>query len=151
LVELQLRVAALPVVTLGELALRVTVGAAGGVSFVTVTDVVALLMPPAPVQDNIKLAVAVSAAVGLLPFVGTAPLQAPEAVHDVAFVELQLIVEVPPEVMLAGEALSEIVGAAVAPDPPPQATSVCNAAMLKLAAAIRVKPSCQFLLFMRAF
>jgi len=132
--------------TLCGFALSVTAGA-GVVPFVTVTDVVALLMPPAPVHDSVKLAVAVRAPVGLLPFVATAPLQAPEAVHDVAFAELQLMVEVPPEVIVGGEALNDIVGAAVVADPPPHAASTCNARMLRPAAAIRMKLTCRLELF----
>jgi hypothetical protein len=47
-VELQLSVAALPLARLVGFAVRVTTGA--GVLAVTVTDVVALPLPPAPVQ-----------------------------------------------------------------------------------------------------
>ena len=125
-IALQFRVAALPVVTLCGFALSVTTGA-GVVPVVTVTDVVALLMPPAPAHDSVKLAVAVRAPVDLLPFVATVPLQAPEAVHDVAFVEVQLMVEAAPDVIVGGEAPSDIVGAAVVADPAPHAASPCNA------------------------
>jgi hypothetical protein len=50
-VVLQTRVAALPLVMLAGLALRVTAGAGAG-AVVTVTDVVASLLPPAPLQAN---------------------------------------------------------------------------------------------------
>jgi len=145
-VALQFSVAALPVVTLCGFALSVTAGA-GVVPVVTVTDVVALLMPPAPVHDSVKLALAARAPVDLLPFVATAPLQAPEAVHDVAFVVLQLTVEAPPEVIVGGEALSDIVGAAVVADPPPHAASICSARRLTPAAAIRMELTCRLELF----
>jgi hypothetical protein len=42
------------------------------------------------------------------------PLQEPEAVHEVALLELQVSVEEPPEVMLVGLALSDTVGAGFA-------------------------------------
>ncbi len=42
-----------------------------------------------------------------------APDQAPEAVHEVALVELQVSVEVPPEATLVGLAVSVTVGACV--------------------------------------
>jgi len=147
LVAFQFRVAALPLGTLFGLAPNVTTGAGVVVPVVTVTDVVALLMPPGPVQDSVKFALAFRAAVGWLPLVATVPLQAPEAVHEVAFVELQLIVELPPEAMLAGEALRDSVGAGVEADPPPQEARAYNAAMLSPAAAIRVKVICRFELF----
>jgi hypothetical protein len=146
LVALQLRVAALPLVRLIGFALSATTGAVA-VPVVTVTVVVALLMPPAPVQDSAKLAVAVRAPVDFVPLVATVPLQAPEAVHEVALVEFQVMLEVPPEVMLAGEALSEIVGTAVALDPPPQAVRTGNASMLRPATAIRMKLTCRLELF----
>ena len=151
LLALQFRVAALPLGTLFGLAPNVTAGAGVVVPVVTVTDVVALLMPPGPVQDSMKLAVAVRAAVGWLPLVATVPLQAPEAVQEVAFVELQLMVELPPDAMLAGEALRDSVGAGVEvgveADPPPQEASAYSAAMPRPAAAIRVKVICRFELF----
>jgi hypothetical protein len=147
-VELQVRVAALPFVRLVGFALRFTTGATA-VPEVTVTDVEALLLPPAPVQDSVKFAVAVSAPVDLLPLVDTVPLQAPDATHDVAFVELQLMVEEPPEPMLVGDAFNETVGAAVALDPPPpQDPSAKAAPMVRPAVITRVKHTCQYDAFM---
>jgi hypothetical protein len=55
--------------------------------------------------------VAVSAAVDTLPLVGSAPLQPPEAVHAVALAVLHVSIAVPPEVTLAGFAVSVTVGA----------------------------------------
>jgi hypothetical protein len=51
----------------------------------------------------------------MLPFVASGPLQPPEAVHDVAFVELQLSVVALPLVRLGGFALSATTGAGVLP------------------------------------
>ena len=113
-------------------------------AFATVTDAVALLLPPVPVQDSVKLAVAVSAPVDLLPLVATAPLHAPEATHDVAFVELQLMVEEPPELTAVGDALNDTVGAGVGLEPPPpQAASAKDAPMVRPAVTNRVKHTCQ--------
>jgi uncharacterized membrane protein YgaE (UPF0421/DUF939 family) len=52
----------------------------------------------------------VRAPVLCVPAVAKLPLQAPEAVHEVAFVELHVNSELPPLVMLVGEALSATVG-----------------------------------------
>jgi hypothetical protein len=143
-VELQLRVAALPLARLVGFAMRLTTGA-GVPTEVTVTDVIALALPPVPVQDNVKLAVAVRIPVDLLPFVDTAPFHPPEAVHDVAFVELQMMVEEAPELMLVGEALSETVGAAIGLEsPPPQAASTKDAPTIRPALANRLKQACQY-------
>jgi len=56
--------------------------------------------------------VSLSAAVGSLPEVAFEPLHAPEAVHDVAFVEDHVRVEVPLTFTEVGKALSVTVGAA---------------------------------------
>lgn len=48
----------------------------------------------------------------VLPEVVTGPLHPPEAVHDVAFVELQVSVDTPPGATVAGDALTLTVGAA---------------------------------------
>jgi len=147
-VELQVRVAALPLVRLVGFALRFTTGAAGAPD-VTVTDVVALLLPPVPVHDKVKLVVAVSDPVDLLPLVDTVPLHPPEATHDVAFVELQLMVEEPPELMLARDVLNDTVGAGVELEPPPpQAASAKDAPMVRPAVTNRVKYTCQREVFM---
>src|SRR5690349_217525 len=70
--------------------------------------------PPAPVQLSVNVAALVSAAVASLPAVALLPLQLPDAVHDVAFVELQVSVLVPPLATLVGDADSVTVGAGVA-------------------------------------
>jgi hypothetical protein len=90
-VELQVKEDVPPLATLVGFAVRVTVGA----GWVTVTSAVALADPPAPVQVRVKVELEVSALLASVPLVASDPLQAPEAVHDVAFVELQVSVEVP--------------------------------------------------------
>jgi hypothetical protein len=60
----------------------------------------------------VKLVVAASAPVDALPFAALAPLQPPEAVQPVAFVEFQLRVDVPPLGTLLGLAESETDGGA---------------------------------------
>jgi hypothetical protein len=118
LVELQVSVALAPDATPGGLAVSKAVGAAGGgggvVPAVTVTVALAAagVVPLAPEQVNVKVLVALSAAVATLPPVDCAPLQAPDAVQAVALVEDQVSVVVPPVVTLVGLALSETVGAA---------------------------------------
>jgi hypothetical protein len=77
-----------------------------------VTVVVAtLLVPPAPVQLNEYDVLAVRAPVLWLPLVALAPLQPPEAVHEVAWVELQVNVETPPLATETGFAVSVTVAA----------------------------------------
>ena len=66
-----------------------------------------------------------------VPLVARVPLHAPDAVHDVAFVEDQVITLTAPAVSEPGEALTVTVGAGVggggggleSPPPPPQAAS----------------------------
>lgn len=52
-----------------------------------------------------------------VPPVALLPLHPPDAVHDVALVELQLIVEDCPEVMEAGEAEIETTGVGMVGEP----------------------------------
>jgi hypothetical protein len=59
----------------------------------------------------VYVVLAVSAPVDTLPLVACAPVQPPEAVQPVAFVELQVSVEDPPLPMFAGLALNVTVGA----------------------------------------
>jgi len=53
----------------------------------------------------------VSAPVAWLPLVANVPLQLPEAVQDVAFVELHVSVDAPPLAIAVGDAASVAVGA----------------------------------------
>lgn len=91
-VELHVSVEAVPLITEVGFAVSVTVGR-GATETVAVAT---LLVPPEPVQVNVYDVVAVRAPVLWLPLVATSPLQPPDAVHDVASVELQVSVEAPP-------------------------------------------------------
>lgn len=77
----------------------------------TVTDAVCDAEPPAPVQVSVKLVVAARAAVLCDPAVGSLPAQPPEAVQVVAFVDVQVKVEVPPLATVLGLAVIDTVGA----------------------------------------
>lgn len=81
------------------------------------------LMPPAPVQVSEKVVAAVRGPVLLFPLVASEPLQPPEAVQEVAFVELQVSVVASPLLTAALATLSETVGGAVPEEPPPHATN----------------------------
>ena len=97
LVDDQVRVALDPrIIGLGETEI-VTVGAAGAL---TVSVAEALPLPPLPVQ--VKVYVSEPAAEGVsvaVPLVASVPLQAPLAVHEVAFVDDQVRVALAPRVM----------------------------------------------------
>ena len=104
----QLSVLLRPLTTLAGFALSVTVGAGVPGVIVTVTDLLAL--PPALVQVSVEVPVAVKLVRIRLPEAALVPVQAPEAVHDVAFVLPQLRVEEPPELTEIGLALNVTVG-----------------------------------------
>jgi len=91
---------------------NVTVGA--GVGFVTATEALAWAVPPAPVQLSVKDVLAFNAPVPCVPAVALLPLQPPDAVHDVAFVEFHVNVLLPPLLMVVGDADNVTVGAGVA-------------------------------------
>lgn len=78
---------------------------------VTVTLVCAV--PPAPLQASVNVVALESAAVLSLPAVSRAPVQPPEAVHDVAFDVDHVNVLVPPLLTEVGEAVSVTTGAGV--------------------------------------
>jgi len=111
-VELHVNVLLPPLLTVVGEAVSTTVG--GGVELVTVTEALAWAVPPAPVQVSMNVALAFSVPLRL-PETGFAPLQSPDAVHDVAFVELHVKVPLPPVTMVVGDAVSVTVGAGVAP------------------------------------
>jgi hypothetical protein len=113
LVELQVRVDALPLATLVGLALNDTVGT-GGAETVTVADCEA--EPPAPVHVSVNLVVAVRAGVACEPAVASEPLQPPEAVQAVAFVDDQVIADAAPLLTVAGLAVRVTAGAVVVTD-----------------------------------
>jgi hypothetical protein len=102
LVEDQVSVAPLPLCTVLGFADSATVGGA----FETVTVTVWEALPPAPAQVSPYVALAVSVPVDCEPPVALTPLQPPVAVHDVAFVEVQVKVEAPPLATVLGLAFS---------------------------------------------
>jgi len=75
---------------------------------VTVTDWFAL--PSAPLQLSVKVLVVVSGADTSLPEVALLPVQAPEAVQVLAFVEDHVSVDDSPLVTVVGLAASDTVG-----------------------------------------
>jgi hypothetical protein len=94
------------------------VGFAVSVTVATAPDnvtvaVAIVLAPPAPLQTNEYDVVAVSAPVLSVPLVALVPLQPPEAVHEVALVELHVSMEAPPTAMDIGLAVSVTVAAAL--------------------------------------
>jgi hypothetical protein len=77
------------------------------------------------VHCSLYVAVAVSAPLDVDPETARLPLHAPEPVHAVALVLVQVRVLDPPEAIDEGEAVSETVGAATPrtwPSPPPGPT-----------------------------
>jgi hypothetical protein len=98
LAELHVNVDAAPLATEVGLAVNVTVGA-GTTVMVTVAT---LLVPPTPVQVSEKDVVDVRAPVLCAPLVVLVPLQLPEAVHELALVELHVNVEAPPRATAVG-------------------------------------------------
>jgi hypothetical protein len=70
-------------------------------------------VPPAPVQLRMKVVALVSALVLWLPAVALVPLQPPDAVQAVAFVEFHVKVLEPPLATLVGAADKLTVGAGV--------------------------------------
>jgi hypothetical protein len=93
----------------------VTVGAVGGGVTVTIADWLA--EPPAPLQASEYVAVAVRLPVLCEPEVVFVPDQAPEAVHEVALLEVQLKVDAFPEVIEAGLAVIVTMGAGFGVEP----------------------------------
>ncbi len=143
LVELQVKVAVPPLATLVGLADNAAVGTPAATVTVTLT---AALVPPAPEQVNAYVVLAVRAPVLAVPLAPFVPLQPPEAVHEVAFVELHVKVAARPLSTSAADALSTAVGAGgtvvagVEPEPP-QATNVNAAALVNAVFKNRIRPS----------
>ena len=107
----QLRFALPPLGTLVGLALSVTAGAGDAADTVTVTE--RDVLPPAPEQLSEYVRVLPSDPVDCEPLVALPPDQAPEAVQLVAFVLVQLNVELAPLGRLVGFAVNDSVGAGV--------------------------------------
>jgi hypothetical protein len=72
-------------------------------SGVIVTSTDASWLPPGPVHDSVNVEFAVSGPTDSEPLVAREPVQAPDAVHDVAFVELQVNVRLPPACTLIAD------------------------------------------------
>jgi len=111
-VDDQVNVLLLPLATEVGDADNDTVGV--GVELVTVTEVLAWRVPPAPVQLSVNEVVALNAPVPWLPETAFVPLQPPDAVHDVALVDDHVKVLLPPLATEVGDADNETVGAGVA-------------------------------------
>jgi hypothetical protein len=109
LVEVQVSVELPPLTMLVGLALIDTLG--GGADTETVTDWPA--EPPAPVQVNVKLVLAVRFEVAWEPLVARVPLQPPEATQEVALVVDHVKVDAAPLLTVVGLALSVTDGAGV--------------------------------------
>ena len=104
LIELHFSVETPPVATTVGYATKVAIG-------MTLTTVDTLLVPPVPVHDKEYELGIVSAPVLWVPLVAFVPLQLPEAVHEVALVELHVKVEEPPLATDVGFADRVTVGA----------------------------------------
>ena len=108
LVDDQVNVLLAPLATVVGDADNVTVG--GG--FVTVMVTLAWAVPPAPLQLRMNVAVALNEPL-TLPETGIAPLQSPDAMHDVAFVEVHVKVPLPPLMMVVDDGVNVTVGGGV--------------------------------------
>jgi hypothetical protein len=75
--------------------------------------VLAVAVPPEPVQVKLYVLFWLRAPLEILPLVGSLPLQAPDAVQAVALVEAHVIVLDWPEATDVGEALRATVGGRV--------------------------------------
>gem|GEM_PF-1742356 len=111
-VDDQTSVAEPPLLTLGGLALKLTVGIGGGGVFATATVTDCVAVPPAPEQVSEYELVVASAPVDCAPDVGRSPDHAPEAVQLAAPFVLQVKVAAPPAGKLVGLALSVTIGGA---------------------------------------
>ena len=107
LVELHVSVDASPLAMVAGFAVSVAVGLGATVT----VAVAAVLVPLVPVHVREYVVFAVSAPVDWLPLVAFAPANVPpEAVHEVALVELHVSVDVPPLAIVVGLAVRVAVG-----------------------------------------
>jgi hypothetical protein len=128
LTDCQVSVADAPLITDVGAAFKVTVGAGTTVTVCVTGE----LVPPGPVQVIEKLVAPPAGRMLRDPPLASVPLQPPEAVHEVAPVELQLNVAAAPAAIWVGAAASEAVGtagggAALSLPPPPQASRISAA------------------------
>src|SRR5262245_46018217 len=115
-VELHCRVVCPPLTTLVGLAPKVSVGAGVGVGVgvggaVTVTATDLLTDPPLPEQASTNVVLVVKAPEDWVPDVASEPLHPPLAVHEVAFVVLQVRLTAEPDTTLLALAARVSVGA----------------------------------------
>jgi hypothetical protein len=97
--------------------------------------------PPAPVQVSVNLCVTLSAAVVCVPPVASEPFQPPEAMQEVALLEDQLSVDVPPPATMLGLALSDTVGAEGATGPSGEESAGADELPPPLQAASAMNPA----------
>jgi hypothetical protein len=110
-VEFHVNVLLPPLATLVGAADKLTVGA--GVGVVTETEALACAVPPAPVQLSVKVVLAFNAPVPWVPETALLPPHPPDAVHDVALMDDQVNVLLPPLLTEVGVAEIVTVGAGV--------------------------------------
>jgi hypothetical protein len=109
LTELQVMTAAPPETIDVGAAESMAIG--GGISVTVAVD--AAEAPPPPVQTIEKFVVAVIGPVFWVPLVASAPLQPPDAVHESAFAEFHVNVELPPTATATGVAARVAVGTGI--------------------------------------
>jgi len=113
LAEVHVRVLELPAVTTSGEADSIVVGTTFTVALAGV------LVPPGPVQVRTYVALLDNGPVDRVPLAVSAPLQLPEAAHDVVFVETHVKVALDPLVSVADDTVSVVVGAGTVGEPPP--------------------------------
>lgn len=127
-VELQVREEVPPRATAPGDAVSVAVGN----GFTVTATLAGALLPPSPEQDSAKVALLFNAPLLWLPLVGSMPLQAPAALHEVALVDVHVSVADWPASIVVGEVMSETVGAGVGEGAlPPQADSNVIGTMIR--------------------
>jgi len=112
LVDCQARIANWPELIVFALTCNESVGG-GGIETVTVVDCVAA--PDGPTHVIANVAELDSAPVDALPRIGSAPLQPPEAVHDVAPAADQVRIDAAPALTVLGTATRVTDGMLVSP------------------------------------
>jgi hypothetical protein len=118
-VEVHIRMEVPPPGTAAGTAAKSTVGRG-----FTVTMVIAgALAPPGPVQVRINVAVAVSVPELCEPLTPSVPLHAPEAMQDVAFVEVHISMVDSPAAIDVSDACIDTVAGGLTEAAPPQAQS----------------------------
>ena len=108
-------------------------------------------VPPVPVQLKVNVVALVSAAVLSLPAVALVPLQPPDPVHDVAFVDDHVNVLLPPLATEVGDADSDTVGVEAVTETdalfcvvPPEPVQLSVKVVLALSAPVLAEPETTF-------